>query len=283
MIAYFAGIFVSMFDQKIGTPAVELSASDEGWIYLIQYLLYLVFFGIWYWYLLQKLEKEAIQSRHSRPLTEEEKKEKRKKTSATVKAPVKWEPVKYWAKRLPLLIILGYSLQLCVSGILSVFSIGFPSVFEAYKELIQSLAGNGVDIKTFISVSFLAPVAEEIMFRGLTYLYASRAVPEKWAILIQAVLFGIYHGNLIQFMYATAIGILFGMLRRQSGSVVPGIILHIIINLSAYLIPAVWIETVPKAALMIGLSLMLIIPGFIILLKKKKRRAPVSRIDDDKI
>ncbi len=280
MIAYFAGIFVSMFDQKIGTPAVELSASDEGWIHLIQYLLFLVFFGVWYWYLLQKQEKEEILSRHSRPRTEEEKKEKRKKASVTVKAPAKWEPVKYWARRLPLLILLGYSLQLCVSGILSVFSLGFPTVFEAYKELIQSLAGSGIDIKTFISVSFIAPIAEEIMFRGLTYQYASLAVPEKWAIFIQAVLFGIYHGNLIQFLYATVIGILLGMLRKQSGSVVPGIVLHIIINLSAYLIPAAWIETVPKAALMIGLSLMLIIPGCIILLKKKKRVKPVRRTGD---
>ena len=266
LIAYFAGIFVSMFGQKIGTSTVELSKSDEGWIYLIQYLLYLIFFGVWYWYLIQKQEKEEYQSRHDKPHQE-----KAKKNSSAKKVNIKWDPVRYWAKRMPLLIILGYSLQLCVSGILAIFSTGFPDVFEAYKELIQSLSGSGVDIKTFIAVSFLAPIAEELLFRGVSYHYASRALPEKWAVIFQAVLFGIYHGNLIQFVYATVMGILLGMLRRQSGSVVPGIVLHIIINLSAYLIPAAWIDTVPKAALMTGLSLILIIPGCIILLKKPKK------------
>ena len=263
MIAYFAGIFLSMFDEKIGTgkTVVELNASDEGWIYLIQYLLFLITFGIWYRYLLQREEKNKLRLRHSKPQTADQ-----KRTAA------KWDPLRYWAKRLPFLIILGYTLQLCATGILSAMSNGFPKAFESYKELINSLAGSGVDIKTFISVSFIAPMAEELMFRGVSYHYACKALSVKWGILFQAVLFGIYHGNLIQFLYAVPLGMLFGALRKQSGSVVPGIVLHIIINLSAYLIPSGWIDTVPKAALMTGLSALLIIPACIILFKKPEKR-----------
>ena len=66
-------------------------------------------------------------------------------------------------------------------------------------------------------------------------------------------------------------GILLGMLRKQSGSIVPGIVLHMIINLSCYLVPAAWLETVPKAAVIIGISLVVVIPCCIILLGKGKK------------
>ena len=86
------------------------------------------------------------------------------------------------------------------------------------------------------------------------------------------MLFGIYHGNLIQFIYATLMGVLLGFLRKQSGSVIPGIVLHMIINISCYLVPAAWLETVPKSAVITAVSLIVIIPCCIILLKKERRR-----------
>ena len=271
-IAYFAGFFVSMLNDKIGTASsatTALSASDEGWVFLIQYLLYIIFFGVWYWYLIQKKEREEEEVSSSSG-----KKVRRKKTSATakIKAAASWNPVKYWAARLPLLLVLGYALQLGVSALLTILSTGFPSAFSAYKELIASLAGDGVDVKTFIAVSFLAPIAEELIFRGVSYTYAEWAIGYRWAILFQAVIFGLYHGNLIQFIYATAIGYLLGALRHQSGSIVPGIVLHTIVNLSAYLVPASWLESLPKAGLMALLSTAVIVPCCIILLKRNKKK-----------
>lgn len=276
-IAYFAGFFVSMLNDKIGTASsatTALSASDEGWVFLIQYLLYIIFFGVWYWYLIQKKDREEEEISSS-----SKKKASRKKTSiaAKKKAAASWNPVKYWAARLPLLLVLGYALQLGVSALLMILSTGFPTAFSAYKELIATMAGDGVDIKTFIAVSFLAPVAEELIFRGVSYTYAEWAIGYRWAILFQAVVFGLYHGNLIQFIYATAIGYLLGALRHQSGSIVPGIVLHTIINLSAYLVPAAWIESLPKAGLMALLSTAVIVPCCIILLKKKKRHSKARK------
>ena len=274
-IAYFAGFFVSMLNDKIGTASsatTALSASDEGWVFLIQYLLYIIFFGVWYRYLIQKKEREE-------EINPQPKKKSRKKTSAASKqkAAASWNPVKYWAARLPLLLVLGYALQLGVSAILMILSTGFPSAFSSYKELIATMAGDGVDVKTFIAVSFLAPVAEELIFRGVSYTYAEWAIGYRWAILFQAVIFGLYHGNLIQFIYATAIGYLLGALRHQSGSIVPGIVLHTIINLSAYLVPAAWIESLPKAGVMALLSTAVIVPCCIILLKRKKRHSKARK------
>ena len=248
IVSFFAAVFIRGFYYH--TNLAEEKAADDGIVYLINYGLQIIIFGFWYLTMLQRDAREAAGSRSE---------------TASVR---EWHPISYWAKRLPLLIVLGYALQLAVSGIISVLSSALPSLFSAYKELVQSLAGESVDWLTFAAVSFLAPIGEELLFRGVTYRFAKKALPVRWAILFQAALFGIYHLNLVQFFYAVAVGYLLGMLAEQAGSVIPGIVLHIIINLSAYLVPAVFLDNIPKAAFTAVLSIVIAIPCCILLLKK---------------
>ena len=77
---------------------------------------------------------------------------------------------------------------------------------------------------------FFGPLAEEIGFRGglLSGLLKTRCRP--WlAILISALCFGLLHG-LIGFPSAFLFGILVGWLYWRTGSIVPGIIIHIVNN-----------------------------------------------------
>ncbi len=262
MVSFFAAVFIRGFYYH--TNISEESAADDGIFYLINYGMQIIIFGGWYYWLKQRDPDLQASGEAS-----EKKAKKRSKASAEAEGKA-WNPVAYWAKRLPLLIILGYALQLGVSGIIAVLSEAFPSLFSSYKELIQSLAGSGVDWLTFVAVSFLAPIGEEFLFRGVTFHFAKKALPAKWAILLQAVLFGVYHLNVIQFVYALGIGILLGMLAHQAGSVVPGIVLHMIINLSAYLVPSVFLDNIPKAAFTAAFSIAIAIPCCILLLKRKK-------------
>ena len=124
---------------------------------------------------------------------------------------------------------------------------------------------------TFIAVSFLAPIGEELLFRGVVFSYARGALKKKWAILFQAVLFGIYHLNLVQFVYALVIGYILGVLADRAGSIVPGIVLHVIINLSAYLVPAFFIDNIPKAGLSFALATAIVIPCLMVMFRKKKK------------
>lgn len=257
VIAYFAGAFLSMWTDKIGTKAS--GDVDEGWVYFIQYLLYCILFGCWYLWIVQQKEKNRIIGPARKKRTQ----------NASAKP---WNPAAYWAKRLPLMFVLGYSLQLCVSSLISILTNLFPDQLSAYRELIQSLTGSEVSVKTFLAVTLLAPIAEEMMFRGISYHYARRALPAKWAIVFQAVVFGIYHVNVVQFVYATLIGLLLGTLRKRSGSIVPGIVLHMIINLTAYIVPASWISATPKAAMIAGITLVTSILSSILILGKKKKR-----------
>jgi len=256
LISFFAAVFIR--GVVFHTDLSSSEATDSGLVYLINFTMQIVIFGFWYIMILQ--ERAPFSARTEEPV------KKRKKEQA------EWHPVRYWATRLPILLLLGYGLQLAVSAIISILSTALPSLFESYKELIQSLAGEEIDWMTFVAVSFLAPVGEECMFRGITLHYAKGALSTRKAILVQAVFFGIYHLNLIQFVYALVIGYLLGILADRAGSILPGIVLHSIINLSAYLIPSVFLDNIPKAALSAVLALGVVIPCCIVMFKKPKKR-----------
>ena len=268
LIAFFAAVFINGAILHADLPADK--AAGDGLVYLITYSLQIIIFGFWYVMILQ--ERAPLSTRSSEAGTSDRKKAADSRKNPEKKQDVRWNPVTYWATRLPILLIIGYGLQLAVSAVIAILSTAFPSLFSSYKELISSLAGTGVDTMTFIAVSFLAPIGEELLFRGVVFSYARNALKKKWAILFQAALFGIYHLNLVQFVYALVIGYILGVLADRAGSIVPGIVLHVIINLSAYLVPAFFIDNIPKAGLSFALATAIVIPCLMVMFRKKKKK-----------
>lgn len=79
------------------------------------------------------------------------------------------------------------------------------------------------------TVTLVAPVVEELIFRGLGFTLL--APYGKWvAILGTGILFGLYHGLLIALPVLTAFGIILGWIRAQTNSVYPCIVLHATFN-----------------------------------------------------
>lgn len=81
----------------------------------------------------------------------------------------------------------------------------------------------------YIVIGMVAPVAEEIVFRGAILRSLLKIFDKRmhWvAIFVSALLFGIVHGNLAQGLNATIIGLLLGWMYYRTGSIVPGIIFH---------------------------------------------------------
>ena len=77
----------------------------------------------------------------------------------------------------------------------------------------------------------LAPVCEELIFRGTTMHLARRALPFWLANTMQALLFGLFHMNWIQGIYAFALGLVLGYVCEKGGSIYYSILLHILFNL----------------------------------------------------
>ncbi len=258
-VAFFASFaLISMIDNGSGSASQDAPSGAfnvmsylmssplyAGIISLTRFTLFLIIFGFWYHTFFCNPTKKDYQRF-------------REKKISSMCTPL----------YLILYVILGYAMQLFVSAVLMLCSNIFPKAFTSYQDLIDSMAGSGVSFLTILSVALVAPLAEEIIFRGLTLRYAKKAMPLWLAVIFQALLFAIYHGNIIQGAYAFLFGLFFGFLVIKTDSLVPSVLLHAIINLSAYLVPDILLDSNIKAAVIMAAALIIGICSFLVLSKE---------------
>lgn len=129
-------------------------------------------------------------------------------------------------------------------GIVCVF-VGGQLVFQsvaAVMEFIFNLFGlsimgavesaslaNTDSFSMFLYGGLLAPVAEEILFRGVVQ-RSLMPYGKKFAILTSAILFGAFHGNLVQSPFAFAVGLVLGYVAAEY-SILWAMALHMFNNL----------------------------------------------------
>lgn len=126
---------------------------------------------------------------------------------------------------------LGLSVWLINTGVLSLVQQAglVQKYFQAFEEITSTIVQGSI-FMTILVVGILVPFAEEFLFRGVIQKTFSKNMSIKAAIIIQGILFGIYHGNLIQGLYATFLGILFGYITYKSKSIYPAVIMHMVNN-----------------------------------------------------
>ena len=134
-----------------------------------------------------------------------------------------------------LFILLGISCQFFLSGMMSYLQHYFIKAFTDYSELVENLTG-GNEIVVFLLIGLVAPITEELIFRGVILHKTNRVITFLGANIMQAILFGIYHWNLVQGIYAVLIGFLLGFIYYKYRSIIAPILLHMIINSSALLV-----------------------------------------------
>ena len=80
---------------------------------------------------------------------------------------------------------------------------------KSLMPMLESVSGDSDTFSMFLYVSILAPIAEELLFRGYI-LRSLRPYGKKFAVFGSAFLFGLFHGNLLQTPYAFLMGLLMG-------------------------------------------------------------------------
>ena len=93
----------------------------------------------------------------------------------------------------------------------------------------------------FLVVVIAAPVMEELLFRKFIIDRISH-YGEGVAIVVSGLMFGLFHGNLNQFVYAFLIGVLFGFIYIKTRQIKYTIILHMIVNFLGGFVSAVLLE-----------------------------------------
>ena len=108
---------------------------------------------------------------------------------------------------------------------------------------VQTLIGSTDIWLNMILISVLGPIFEEIFFRKFlidrTIKYGARV-----SIILSAVIFGFFHGNLSQFFYAFLLGGFFAYVYIRTGKIIYTIILHIIVNLMGSVVSLFVVQSV---------------------------------------
>ncbi len=81
----------------------------------------------------------------------------------------------------------------------------------------------------FINVVLIPPLVEEMMFRGVI-LQSLRRWGDGLAVVFSAMLFGFYHGNFIQMVFAFLCGLALGYVAVRTNSLLPSILIHMVNN-----------------------------------------------------
>ncbi len=145
----------------------------------------------------------------------------------------------------------GWLLSLCLTGVIfQVTNYLFQLFYEKLPEhavfttLQNSAIPQWMKIMAVLSALLLAPVGEELFFRGILQTALKKAIPpqsgsmrHRWlAILITAALFGLMHYNVPQHVPPLIVfGFILGFLYERSGSLYVPILVHILFNAKSLL------------------------------------------------
>lgn len=124
----------------------------------------------------------------------------------------------------------------CFTGYLSSWIIDMMS--EAGVTAYEPDFAAGADIKNMVLMviysCIVAPVTEELLFRGFLMKNLSR-VSQRFGIIASAVLFGLWHENIGQFVLAAFVGLFLGYITVKHDSIVPAILCHMVVNTTSQL------------------------------------------------
>lgn len=112
---------------------------------------------------------------------------------------------------------------------------GFVETSESYRQVAQRQYGVVFGIGLLL-YGIISPVTEEIIFRGLIFNRMKKYYPTILAIIASAALFGVWHGNTVQAIYGTCMGILLAYTYEKFGSFLIPCLFHAVANISVYTI-----------------------------------------------
>lgn len=162
-------------------------------------------------------------------------------------------------KIISLLFLFGLGYELLETGILNLTVQYYADIYQDYSNLVTDfLDGNQIII--LINLLLLAPILEELIFRGIIFMKACDIFPFIVANICQAAFFSLYHLNIFQGICAFIPGLLLGYITYLYKSIVASIVLHSFFNFFAYFMVIIYPSRVTYIIYSItGLALFIII------------------------
>ena len=174
-------------------------------------------------------------------------------------------------------------------------TVDLPSTIddERFEEMLSSVLG-------VVAIGIVGPVAEEFLFRGAvlkSLLRWEKIKGKPWlAIILSAALFSLAHMNPAQMPATLMMGLLLGWLCYRTGSLLPGIFLHVVNNSSIAIVSFIAMKQTPEEGgpetfselfgspviefLAIGMSLILCALSVVLLVRMVDRHYPLQQMEE---
>lgn len=140
----------------------------------------------------------------------------------------KIKPVKLDMKIIAMIILLSVASNIALNNVISISGIIQQS--QSYQSVGQSIYGTGF-IFQVIGTVILGPIAEELIFRGVFFGRLRKLFGFVPSAIISAFTFGLLHGNIVQFVYAFVLGLIFALLMEKYSTIKAPILAHFAANL----------------------------------------------------
>lgn len=158
--------------------------------------------------------------------------------------------------------VLGLNLLLDLTGL-----IDKSAVYQAVREDQYSAAC----WLGLICYGLISPIAEELLFRGVIYGYLRKWFRLLPAGVISAVLFGMYHGNSVQGIYAFVMGCLIVYAYEYFGDFRAAVGVHMASNILAYLLSNTGLSQTGFFSVPVCVACLVWAVGGVYLMNKEKR------------
>lgn len=139
------------------------------------------------------------------------------------------------AKTFAMISIASVGLYYFAAIIATVIELVSPQIMQEYSEMMDMALGGSV-VFAMLAAVILAPINEECIMRGLILKNLQKYFSDTTVIIMQAVLFGIFHMNWVQGIYVLPVGAALGFVAVKSRSVLPCIYMHLFYNLMSFVV-----------------------------------------------
>lgn len=144
------------------------------------------------------------------------------------------------------------------------------NVLVAYLQLanlsgsFQQVAGTQYSVPLVVGLvvyGILTPFTEELLFRGVIYNRIRKYFPVSIAIVFSGVIFGCYHGNIVQMLYALVMGFVMALLYEYYGLFHVPVLFHCSANIMVYVLSKGSAFAPGQAAILYGCILLALAAG----------------------
>ena len=147
-------------------------------------------------------------------------------------SPVTDDKRKLTPKFVALTVLAGIGLALALN--ILILKSGIAQISAEYEETAALQYSCSFPVGLIV-YGFMSPFSEELMFRGILYNGFKRMYPVKYAMILTAALFALYHGNGVQGLFAFILSIFIIYTYEATANLWVAIGIHSVCNLSSYI------------------------------------------------